>query len=76
MKKRIVVLLMLLGLLGFTSMQSADADAGGACLGQWSECRATCDYEYGNSGWKYTSYNACDKQRDKCLSPMVSPPDN
>ena len=73
MKKRIVVLLMLLGLLGATSMQSANADAGGACLGQWSECRMQCEYDYGNSGWKYVCYDGCDKQRNKCLSPVAAP---
>jgi hypothetical protein len=73
MKNRIIVLLMLLGLLCFTSMQSANADAGGACLGQWSECRDTCDYEWGDSGWKFPCYDRCDKQRDKCLSPVQGP---
>ena len=66
---RIVVLLMLLGLLCLTSMQSANADAGGACLGQWSECRATCEWEWGDSGWKYVCYQRCDAQLDKCLKP-------
>lgn len=64
---RIVVLLMLLGLLCFTSMEPANADAGGACLGQWSECRAQCEWEYGDSGWKFTCYKKCDVQLANCL---------
>lgn len=73
---RIFVLLMLLGLLCFTSMQSANADAGGACLGQWSECRETCEYNYPTSGWKFYCYDECDIQRNKCLQPVNSAPVN
>ena len=79
MKNRIVVLLMLLGLLCLTSMQSANADAGGACLGQWSECRAQCEARHGTnpSTWLSICYMNCDEQRNNCLSPSpVSPPVN
>ena len=50
------------------SMQVCRADAGGACLGQWSECYAKCDNEY----WWFTISNAvckggCDAQRNRCV---------
>ena len=69
MKNRLVVLLMLLGLLGFTSMQSANADAGGACLGQWSECRMQCEERHGTnpSTRLYICYYNCDQVRNVCL---------
>lgn len=64
--KRIVVLLMLLGLLGFTSMHSANADAGGACLGQWSECHEGCS-NLSNQLWVQQCQANCAYQRDRCL---------
>ena len=68
--KRIFVLLMLLGMLCFTSMQSASADAGGACLGQWSECRSNCADPSIPPLWRYFCYDACDRQLDSCLTPV------
>lgn len=67
-KIRLLILAAMLCLLAASSSKPAKADAGGACLGQWSECRATCEYEYGNSVWKNVCYYDCDGQRNECLA--------
>ena len=63
---RIVVLLMMLGLLFLTSMQPANADAGGACLGQWSECHEDCKSK-SNQLWVEQCQSYCAFKRDQCL---------
>lgn len=68
MKKRICILALLTCLLGFTSWSVAKADAGGACLGQWSECRERCATWPYTPGSLYWCYAACDYQRDNCLA--------
>ena len=68
MKRRLCILALLTCLLGFTSWSVAKADAGGACLGQWSECREQC-YSTINIllGIVQQCYAECDEQRAYCL---------
>jgi len=66
--KRLLFLAMMLALLCLPSMRTARADAGGACLGQWSECRSQCNEAWPYStGYRAVCYGDCDYQRDRCL---------
>jgi hypothetical protein len=80
--KRLLILAVMLGLLlCSSSKETARADAGGACLGQWSECRMTCEKNWGGDyrfRWDLAICNAtCDVQRNSCLGHApAAPPDN
>lgn len=76
-KKCLFILAVMLCLLVFPSGKPASADAGGACLGQWSECRTNCEKDMwivGNAGLQ-NCYLNCDSQRNGCLakSPTTKP---
>lgn len=67
MLKRLTILGVLLCVLVFASTEPSSADAGGACLGQWSECRMGCEGA-SNQLWLQQCNSKCDYQRYKCLN--------
>ena len=67
--KRILFLVVLLGLLVLPARKSVHADAGGACLGEWSECRMNCESSsLSNQLWLQQCYSRCDARRYICLN--------
>ena len=66
MIKRLLVLTAMLSLLVLTVIHSTKADAGGACLGQWSECHEGCN-TLSNQLWIQQCQANCAYQRDRCL---------
>lgn len=66
-KIRIFILAVMLCLLILSGGKPVGADAGGACLGQWSECRMHCESIPNTPGSLMYCYAGCDYQRDSCL---------
>lgn len=68
MLKRLFILVVMLCALAFVHTERTRAeDAGGACLGQWSECRTRCEGQ-SNQLWVERCNTKCDVQRDMCLN--------
>ena len=79
MIKRLLLLVAIASLLVLPSPPRTNADAGGACLGQWSECRSTCTSRWHqiDTGIEAMCWGDCDYQLDKCLrAPRTSPDPN
>lgn len=66
-KTRFFILAVMLCLLALSGGKPANADAGGACLGQWSECRMQCESVPNSPVTLMLCYAACEGQRDRCL---------
>lgn len=71
MIKRLLLLTAMLSLLVLSPTPSTNADAGSACLGQWSECRMICTQRWHqiDRGIEAMCWGNCDYQLEKCLRP-------
>lgn len=69
--KKVLVLGVMLCLLALTYIRSASADAGGACLGQWSECTIGCNKWHSiDRGIEAMCVGDCNYQLNRCLQPL------